>query len=646
MRTALIGGVIPLFAVVKGANFPFEAEVLTEADIKDFPSIAFGNISALGEPPFYDGPECKEYPGSEGWPTDDEWVQLNASLGGVLLKPVPLGAACYDGPYRDEAKCDFILNNASTSRIWIDDPLSSFTTWPAGDACYATRDTEGLDCTQGGYPVYVVNASTVKHIQAAVNFARNRNLRIVIKNTGHDFIGRNVGFGSLSIWTHWLKSFEFLPEYSIGEYQGRAARVASGIESWEMFEKMETYNATFVVAGGYTVGAYGGWIAGGGHSALASVYGLGSDQVLSLQVVTADGGFLTADPNQNTDLFYALRGGGGSTYGVVTSAIVKAHPYTQVLSSSLAFDSSATTNGDVELFWRGFDAYHAFSTTIADNGGTAYSYLLRGTTPNPDNSSSFTFSASIEFPNRTPAAHRALLQPLFDTLNRLGIPAANPASPAPAANWLDRAHGAGDRPGSSRFASRLLPRAALDPRAHPARFAATQAAIRAAVEASSPSSQALSFHGITLAPTRAAAGWPAAAPALGSAANPRFRDALAHVDLFSPAPVRGADPAAVRDAHARLDRAMAPLREATGAHAGVYLNECDVEEPRWREALFGGLENYGRLRRIKGARDPWGVFYAMRGVGSEGWEVREGVDRGVVTQVGPLCRVRVRVRGG
>ncbi|KAI5917151.1 hypothetical protein F4810DRAFT_705118 [Camillea tinctor] len=629
MRTTFILGFISLLTAAQGANFPFEAEVLTEADIQDFPSITFGNISALGNPPSYAGPECKEIPGSEGWPADDEWARLNTSLGGVLLKPVPLGAACYDGEHRDDAKCDFILNNASTSRVWINDPLSALTTWPAGDACYAVADTEGLECTQGGYPVYVVNASTVKHVQAAVNFARNKNLRLVIKNTGHDFIGRNVGFGSLSIWTHWLKDFEFLPEYSIGEYQGRAARVAAGIESWEMFERMETHNATFVVAGAYTVGAYGGWMAGGGHSALASTYGLGSDQVLSLQVVTADGQFVTADPNQNVDLFYALRGGGGSTYGVVTSAVVKAHPYTQILSTSLAFNSSITTNGSIDLFWRGFDAYHAYSSTIADNGGTAYSFLSGRT------STGFTFSTSIELPHLSPTAHLALLQPLFTTLTNLGIPVA-PGPPSPPTNWLDRTHGIGDRPGSSRFASRLLPRANLSPATNPALFTATQAAIRALLEASSASS-AFSFHGITLAPTLAAAGWPA--NSIGSAANPRFRDALVHADVFpSAGGVRGRDAGAVRDAHALLEGALAPLRGATQA-AGVYLNECDVEEPGWQTALFGEV-NYARLQGIKRERDPWGVFYAVRGVGSEAWEVREEVDRGVVTQVGRLCRVR------
>ncbi|KAI1502158.1 hypothetical protein F5X99DRAFT_427530 [Biscogniauxia marginata] len=639
MRSAVVVGILfSLVTRVKCANFPFEVEVLTEADIGDFFAIAFGNKSALGDPPVYNGPECKAYPGSEGWPVDDEWAQLNSSLGGALLKPVPLAAVCYDGPYRDEERCNFILNNASTSRVFIDDPLSVLTTWPAGDACYATGDTEGLECTQGGYPAYVVNASTVRHIQIAVNFARNRNLRLVIKNTGHDFLGRNVGFGALSIWTHWLKDFEYLPEYSIGEYQGRAARVASGIESWEMFEKMETYNTTFVVASAYTVGTYGGWIAGGGHSPLASAYGLGSDQVLSLEVVKADGRFVTADVNQNTDLFYALRGGGGSTYGVVTSAIVKAHPYTPVLASSLAFNSAGTTNGDIELFWRGFDAYHAFSSTIVDNRGTAYSFLVATNS----NNTSFTFTTDIEVPGLSSARLRALVQPLFDNLNALGIAVTNP-EPAPASNWADTAHGRGDRPGTSRFASRLLPRANLDPDRDPTLFAATQTAIRRAVEAG------LAFHGIHMAPTLAAAGWPANSTGAGtSAANPGFRDAVMHADLFDSSPLRGLDADQVRAAHAVLDAGAQQLRDVAPG-SGVYLNECDIEEPGWQGAFFGE-ENYERLREVKRDRDPWGVFYAVRTVGSEDWVVREVRDAGVPTQVGPLCRAGAvaegRERGG
>lgn len=55
---------------------------------------------------------------------------------------------------------------------------------------------------KGGYPVYVLNATNVAQIQIAVNFARNTGIRFVVKNTGHDFMGKSSGAGALSVWTH------------------------------------------------------------------------------------------------------------------------------------------------------------------------------------------------------------------------------------------------------------------------------------------------------------------------------------------------------------------------------------------------------------------------------------------------------------
>lgn len=134
------------------------------------------------------------------------------------------------------------------------------------------------------------------------------------RNTGHDFGGRSVGAGALSIWTHNLKAFEFLPKYRQGNYSGMAAHFGSGLETWELFNHMFLNgNITVVAAGGRTVGANGGWFASGGHGNLASYYGLAADQALEIHVVTADGQFVVANPEQNEDLFYALRGGGGST---------------------------------------------------------------------------------------------------------------------------------------------------------------------------------------------------------------------------------------------------------------------------------------------------------------------------------------------
>ena len=92
-------------------------------------------------------------------------------------------------------------------------------------------------------------------------------------------------------------------------------RLGTGTESFEVANWMvDQQNITVVVSGFWSLGAAGGWSMGGGHGSITSFLGLGADQVLSLNVVTADGSFLTADPTQNEDLFFALRGGGGGTF--------------------------------------------------------------------------------------------------------------------------------------------------------------------------------------------------------------------------------------------------------------------------------------------------------------------------------------------
>jgi FAD binding domain len=132
------------------------------------------------------------------------------------------------------------------------------------------------------------------------------------RNTGHDFGGRSAGAGSLSIWTHSLKSFQFIREYTMGSYTGMAVRIGAGLEADDLYNYMAQYGITVVAPGDGSVGAAGGWFACGGHGTLTSYYGLGSDGALSIQVVTADGRLVTASPTQNEDLFFALRGGGGS----------------------------------------------------------------------------------------------------------------------------------------------------------------------------------------------------------------------------------------------------------------------------------------------------------------------------------------------
>lgn len=99
--------------------------------------------------------------------------------------------------------------------------------------CNVTPDpTE--PCTLGYYGVYVILAKERDHIKAGVDFAREHNLRLVIRNTGHDFIGRSVGWGSLVINTHSFQEVEFLEFEGPGEYQGQAVRIGAGVQGREL----------------------------------------------------------------------------------------------------------------------------------------------------------------------------------------------------------------------------------------------------------------------------------------------------------------------------------------------------------------------------------------------------------------------------
>ncbi len=90
---------------------------------------------------------------------------------------------------------------------------------------------------QGGYPVYVVNATTVAQVQAAVNFARNTGVRLVVKNTGHDFAGKSLGSGALSIWRHALNEMEFHANYTFdGGYAGPAFKVGAGVQAADILK--------------------------------------------------------------------------------------------------------------------------------------------------------------------------------------------------------------------------------------------------------------------------------------------------------------------------------------------------------------------------------------------------------------------------
>ena len=105
----------------------------------------------------------------------------------------------------------------------------------------------------------------------------------------------------------------------------RAMQVLGGNQWADVYKEAEKRNLIVVGGNAQTVGASGGYVMGGGHGCMGVKYGLAVDNVLEVDIVTADGNLLTANACNNTDLFWAVRGGGGGTFGIATRMVYKAH---------------------------------------------------------------------------------------------------------------------------------------------------------------------------------------------------------------------------------------------------------------------------------------------------------------------------------
>ena len=180
------------------------------------------------------------------------------------------------------------------------------------------------NCILGTYIDYAVNVTTAEDVQKTLAFVQQHNIRLTIRNTGHDYNGKSGGASSLAIWTHHLKKIEVLANYTSKHYTGPAMNIGAGVQAFEAYNAAHTYH--FRVVGGMcpSVGLAGGYTQGGGHSALSSQHGLGADQTLAIEFVSSGGkhGIATRD-NEFSDLFWAMSGGGGGTYAVALSMIVR-----------------------------------------------------------------------------------------------------------------------------------------------------------------------------------------------------------------------------------------------------------------------------------------------------------------------------------
>lgn len=346
------------------------------------------------------------------------------------------------------------------------------------------------------------------------------------------------------------------------------------------------------------------------------LFGAGADQIVALEVVLANGRFVTATQSVNSDLYWALLGGGGGTFGIITSAVVKVHRKVPVTTSTWTVMTSETVSAEafwelVKFFWNSFPAYNKAKTyswgTIMKLGPGAYMWTM-----NP-------FFAT----DKTIEEFETLVAPLFKKAAGLNITiTANtthydrvlPAYQATFAQQNYYIGGAGGIP-----ASRLVP---TENWKNGEILNQTFAAVQNAVE---------NAMMLNLYHQHTADEFDKGVNSL----NPAFRNLQAQlVPITSVADMTPAGWKATDD-HVN-DDVMAPLRKITPA-GGAYGNEANIGEPGWQQAFWGA--NYPRLLELKKKYDPTELFYVHHGVGSEGWVVQDNGIVGVQSTDGPLCRI-------
>ncbi|KAF2841056.1 FAD-binding domain-containing protein [Patellaria atrata CBS 101060] len=543
---------------------------------------------------------CRVFPGDNLWPKRSEWQEFNRTLGGKLIATVPLAAPCHDsefGPY-DEEKCSALRDVWFLPGTHLHSPGSVMAPFFTNNSCNPFLPPEA-PCTLGGLVSYSVNATTAADYQETIKFTRHHNIRLVIKNTGHDYNGKSTGAGAVALWTQHLKRID-LVNYHSAHYNGKALKMDAGVLVGEAYEFAENHDILVVGGNGATVGMVGGFIQGGGHGPLASNFGLAADQVLEWEVVTGAGDYLVASPDRNSDLYWALRGGGGGTFAAVLSATVKTYPAKKASAATLSFPNLGT---NADQFYEAVEVFVKGLPDLVDAGVVANMVIL------PNAFAMLPASATGVTKERLDK----LLQPTIDKLKENEIPHLYQSEQFDSFYSSFKAMSQQWNVSDAQLGGRLIPRSIVAE--DPAGFTRTIRKI---------SELGAIFVGVSL---NVAHGVKDTSEV---AAHPFWRETIMNAVLGVPYNYTDWDTNIAMRAH--LTQTLLPeLEKLTPDGGAIYLSESDPQTKEFREPFYGS--HYDELEKVKTKYDPADIFYALGAVGSDRWV--EGPD-GRLCKSGPV----------
>ena len=558
-------------------------------------------------------------PSDPDWPSTEVWNRLNHAVGGNLVRvDFPL-KACMSEP--NGAECSKLFQSLKNPYYIRDQPG-------------VTQTLGWVDAWTTKPSVYAVAARNAEDIAAGVNFARTNNLRLVVKGGGHSYQGTSNAPDSLLIWTRHMNDVTMAPDFVPQGCKGtqppqRAVTLGAGAIWMQAYDAVTTKNGFYVQGGGCTTVGVAGLIQSGGFGSFSKHYGTAAAGLLEAEVITADGQVRIANPCSNSDLFWALKGGGGGSFGVISRLTLRVRDLPE-FAGGAGFKVKAASDGAFRRLIRQFVGFYRESLFNDHWGEQAHVA--------PDNS----LEVSMVSHGLDTEQSRKVWQPFLDWLARSPQAYSIEGTPRiggmPARHWWDvdwrkenqhHVFVADSRAGSSPnnvwwtgdggqvgwvvygFESLWLPASLLHDDSQ-------ERLANALFAASRHSEVELHFN-------KGLAGAPADAieAARETATNPSVLNAFALAivaDGQRPAypgiPNHEPDSAKGRKAAETVHRCMSELR-AIAPDGGAYVSESNFFEEGWQRSYWGS--NHARLAEIKKKYDPAGLFFVHNGVGSEQW---------------------------